>query len=166
MNFIMAKVATAMRLVIMIPHQIIYHSYRKKYKIHPSFRFNGEGICFAGEGEIEINENSYIGSFSILQVAEGCCIKIGPNCRISHFVKIYTTSSYSDQDFNNDVASYSKDVLIGKGVWIGASVFVNPGISIGDNSIIGANSVVTKNVEPYTIVGGVPAKTIRKKHMD
>ena len=81
-------------------------------------------------------------------------------------MKIYTTSSFSDQDFNEKVKNYCKDVEIGDGVWIGANVFINPGVIIGENSIVGANSVVTKNVEPFSIVGGVPAKFIRYKNID
>ena len=56
-----------------------------------------------------------------------------------------------------------KPVSIGSDVWIGANVVVLDGVKIGHGSIIGANSVVTKNVEPYSIIGGVPAKLIRKR---
>jgi virginiamycin A acetyltransferase len=52
---------------------------------------------------------------------------------------------------------------IGNDVWIGFNSTIMPGIKIGDGAIIGANSTVTKNVEPYTIVGGNPAKEIKKR---
>ncbi len=48
-------------------------------------------------------------------------------------------------------------------VWIGANAVVVPGVRIGTGSIIGAGAVVTKDVEPYSIMGGVPAKLIRKR---
>lgn len=166
MSGLISYLAKIMRLIKIIPDKIIYLNYKNKYSIHPSFRFNGEGIIFKGNGEIIIQENTYIGRFSILQANENCSIKIGKNCKISHCVKIYTTSSYSDQDFNMNVENYSKSVTIGDGVWIGANAFINPGITIGDNSIIGANSVVTKDVEPYSIVGGVPARKIRQKNLN
>ena len=54
-----------------------------------------------------------------------------------------------------------KDVLIKAGSWIGANVIILPGVIIGENSVVAAGSVVTKNVEPYTIFGGVPAKKIK-----
>jgi len=59
-----------------------------------------------------------------------------------------------------------KDTLIGNDVWIGYNSTILPGISIGDGAIIGACSVVTKNVAPYTIIGGNPAREIRKRFDD
>ena len=58
------------------------------------------------------------------------------------------------------------DTMVGNDVWIGQNVTVLPGVHIGDGAIIGARAVVTKDVPPYTIVGGVPAKTIRKRFSD
>ncbi|MBX3303402.1 MAG: acyltransferase [Nitrospira sp.] len=55
----------------------------------------------------------------------------------------------------------SKSVVIGKDVWLGANVIVLPGRTIGDGAVVGAGSVVTKDVEPYTVVAGNPAKLIR-----
>jgi phosphonate metabolism protein (transferase hexapeptide repeat family) len=55
----------------------------------------------------------------------------------------------------------SKRVHIGHDVWIGHGVIVLPGVSIGDGSVIAAGAVVTKNVDPYSIVAGVPAKHIK-----
>jgi acetyltransferase-like isoleucine patch superfamily enzyme len=53
-------------------------------------------------------------------------------------------------------------VIIGDGVWIGACALVMPGVVIGEGAVIGAGSVVTKNVEPDTVVAGVPAKPLRE----
>ena len=51
-------------------------------------------------------------------------------------------------------------ITVGDDVWIGANVTVLPGVTIGSNTVIGAGSVVTKDVPPYTIVGGNPARVI------
>lgn len=59
--------------------------------------------------------------------------------------------------------SKKQDVIIGNDVWIGHNAIIMGGLSIGDGSIIGANAVVTKDVEPYTIVAGVPARVIKKR---
>ena len=55
------------------------------------------------------------------------------------------------------------DIVIGNDVWIGYEAVIMAGVTIGDGAIIGTRAVVTKDVPPYTIVGGVPAKTIRKR---
>lgn len=54
------------------------------------------------------------------------------------------------------------DIVIGNDVWIGYEAVIMAGVTIGDGAIIGTRAVVTKDVPPYTTVGGVPAKTIRK----
>ena len=58
------------------------------------------------------------------------------------------------------------DIIVGNDVWIGFEAVILSGVTIGDGAIIGARAVVTKDVPPYTIVGGVPAKPIRKRFDD
>lgn len=60
----------------------------------------------------------------------------------------------------------SKPVIIGNDVYLGDGIIVMPGVRIGDGAVIAANAVVTKDVAPYTIVGGVTAKTIRDRFPD
>ncbi|WP_040979346.1 Vat family streptogramin A O-acetyltransferase [Oceanobacillus jeddahense] len=62
-----------------------------------------------------------------------------------------------------DMLPLKGDTVIGNDVWIGMDAVIMPGVTIGDGAIIGANSIVTKDVEPYTIVGGNPAKQIKKR---
>jgi acetyltransferase-like isoleucine patch superfamily enzyme len=57
-------------------------------------------------------------------------------------------------------------IVIGNDVWIGARAIIVDGITIGDGAIIAAGAVVTKNVDPYTIIGGVPGRVIRKRFSD
>ncbi len=61
---------------------------------------------------------------------------------------------------------FKGDTVVGNDVWIGAGVTVMPGVHIGDGAIIAAHSVVTKDVAPYAIVGGNPARLIRKRFGD
>lgn len=60
----------------------------------------------------------------------------------------------------------NKPVIIGNDVYLGDGVIVMPGVTIGHGSVVAANAVVTKDVEPYTIVGGIPAKPIRDRFPD
>ena len=75
-------------------------------------------------------------------------------------------------DWGNALAPVTKelplkgDTVLGNDVWIGQNVTILPGVHIGDGAIIGLNSVVTKDVPPYTIVAGNPAKIVRKRFDD
>lgn len=70
-----------------------------------------------------------------------------------------------DLDRKDVAASWDNkgDITIGNDVWIGYEAVVLAGVTIGDGAIIGTRAVVTKDVPPYTIVGGIPAKPIRKR---
>jgi acetyltransferase-like isoleucine patch superfamily enzyme len=70
------------------------------------------------------------------------------------FFSFNTTQQYTLK--SNDLTT-----IIGNDVWIGANACIKRGVTIGDGSIIGAGAVVTKNVPPYAIMGGIPAKVIR-----
>lgn len=143
------------------------NQYRKKYCVSDTFKFNGDDIMFYGDGEIICGDDSYIGSHSSIQVKSGSKVYIGKGTRISHNVKIYSGHVVPDQDLSNlnDIKINVADIIIGNYVLIGANVFITSGVKIGDNAIIGANSVVTKDVEQYSIVGGVPAEFIRYKKL-
>lgn len=73
-----------------------------------------------------------------------------------------------DLDKNKVIDSWDNkgDIIIGNDVWIGYEAIILAGVTIGDGAIIGARAVVTKDVAPYTIVGGVPAKPIKKRYSD
>lgn len=68
---------------------------------------------------------------------------------------------WADQAWDN-----KGDIVIGNDVWIGYEAVIMAGVTIGDGAVIGTRAVVTKDVPPYTIVGGVPAKPIRKRFSD
>lgn len=70
-----------------------------------------------------------------------------------------------DLDVTNitDAWDNKGDIIIGNDVWIGYEAVILSGVTIGDGAIIGARALVTKDIPPYTIVGGVPAKPIRKR---
>lgn len=63
--------------------------------------------------------------------------------------------------FENSELRNNQSIIVGNDVWIGANVVLLPGVYIGNGAIIAAGAVVTHDIEPYSIVGGVPAKKIR-----
>jgi len=76
-------------------------------------------------------------------------------------------NTFNIQIVDNDLKfDEYQPITIGNDVWIGSRAIILDGVCIGDGSIIAANSVVTKNVEPYCIVGGVPAKVIKNRFKD
>lgn len=135
---------------------------RKKYNLPDSFRFNGQRILLYGDGEIKVGENTYVGDGSTIQSADGRTVSIGHDCAISHGVRMYTESRDPDHDITSGPTILG-DITIGDKVWVGANAYIGPGITIGDHAVVGANSVVTRDVASWTIVGGVPAKPIRRK---
>lgn len=133
-------------------------------------------VVFMGK----IGYGSYIGERSCLNAV------IGRYCSISSDVKtisgthpttgfvsthpcFFSTKkqagfTYVTEDLFNEeifVDSERHLVQIGNDVWIGSNVLILPGVHIGDGAVIAAGAVVTKDVEPYSIVGGVPAKIVR-----
>lgn len=77
------------------------------------------------------------------------------------------TSTFSDTDGKSIRQRYQLpfkgDTIIGNDVWIGMDTVIMPGIKIGDGAIVAAKSVITKDVEPYTIVGGNPEKKLKTR---
>ena len=133
-----------------------YLSYKKRYDISKSFKFNGVGIAMYGDGEIKIGDNTYIGEYSSLQAYKDCKITIGNNCSISHYVRIYTYNMNPKDIINSkkEIMKNLGDVEIGDNCWIGLGVFIKEGVKIGNNVVIGANSVVTKDIPNNSIYAG------------
>ena len=112
------------------------------------------------------HERLIIGKFCSI----ACGVKFLFNCA-NHTLKSLSTYTfplfYEDWDLEkSDVATACDnkgDIVIGNDVWIGYEAVIMAGVHIGNGAIIGTRAVVTKDVPPYTIVGGVPARPIRKR---
>ncbi|RIL71871.1 antibiotic acetyltransferase [Staphylococcus cohnii] len=118
---------------------------------------------FISEGATIGNYN-YIGPFCMVNNAEiaNYC-SIGPNVKLGqaeHSKNFLTTSQLISKNLINHSLNKSK-TLINSDVWLAANVTVLQGVEIGVGSIIGANAVVTKNIPPYAIAVGVPAKVVK-----
>lgn len=88
-------------------------------------------------------------------------VKIGKNCQIGPRV-CFETGSHDLYYTGKRRKGSSKSIVVEEGVWIGAGTIVTGGVTIGKGAVVAAGAVVSKNVEPYTLVGGVPAKFIKK----
>lgn len=106
---------------------------------------------------VTINHGSYI-------IATNS-IEIGDNCLFGEYVSI-RDNDHAWLDKNTPIRDQGfvhKPIKIGHDVWIGRGAVICKGVNIGDGAIIGANSVVTKDVEPYSVVVGVPARKIKTR---
>lgn len=146
--------------------------HRSSY-IHQSVSISNFNNIKIGK-DVHIHRNSVIWSeFSALDN-----VSIGPSNHIYGIVKfghhvmtapgcVFVGGSHGFENINEPMmlqeCSNKGGVIIGNDVWIGANCTVLDGVEIGDGAIVGAGSVVTKNVEPYAIVAGIPAKLIKKR---
>ena len=89
-------------------------------------------------------------------------ITIGDNVFFGTGVKILTGShDYTKKGEEREASIITAPVTIKDGVWIATGAIICPGVTIGENSIIAAGSIVNKDVPPFSIVGGIPAKVIK-----
>ena len=116
------------------------------------------GLVTIGD-DVFINEGATIGAKNGGEVHIGSQVLIARNVTIRAYARKY---SRIDIPINQQGLNYGK-ITIGDDVWIGTNSYVGINITIGKGAIIGANSVVTHDVEPYAIVGGVPAKFIKMR---
>lgn len=129
---------------------------------------------YIGKGGSFIFKNIYIGNnVSIGQNATFMCalakIIIKDNVMFGPHVFIITGSHRTDVigkfmiDVKEKLPENDKDVIIEEDVWIGANAIILRGVTIGRGSIVAAGSIVTKDIEPYSIYAGVPARKIKSR---
>jgi len=114
------------------------------------------------DGKVTVGEGSNIGDGTTIDTCDdvkiGRTVAIGPNC-------IFYTH---DHDYKTGFSAAWKGkvktgtITIGNGAWIGARVTILPGVTIGEKAVVAAGSIVTRNVLPGDVVGGIPAKSIKK----
>ncbi len=111
---------------------------------------------------ISIGDYSGIGKYSQIQGG----VKIGKHVMMGPEVFIYTQNhNHTSIQTTMDQQGFEKErpLTIEDDVWIGSRVTILPGVTIGKGSILGASAVITKNVPPYSIVAGNPAKVVRSR---
>jgi len=117
---------------------------------------------YAQSGEVIIGENCFVGFGS--QVVAKKSINIGADCLISAYSIIRDANHGTKKNIPINAQPHNvEEIIIEDDVWIGAHSVVTAGCTVGQGAVVGANAVVTKDIEPYTVVGGVPAKFIKKR---
>ncbi len=146
------------RVMVTWPHKI---SMGERCSVEQNVYFNAAGGYASGRA-IEIGNGTFIGTGCEFNAIES--IQIGQNCLIA------SGSRFVDHNHGTETGTpmklqpeISAAIRVGDDVWVGVNSVVLKGVTIGEGAIVAAGSVVTKSVEPYTIVGGVPAKLIRAR---
>ncbi|MDD3772986.1 MAG: CatB-related O-acetyltransferase [Weeksellaceae bacterium] len=152
-------------------------NFEKIYTKHKLFSYIQRNIA-------EVGDFSY-GHPKILHWGEDTQLKIGKFCSIAEEVKIFlggnhrvewiSTYPFSGSGFKNiweeaaDIKGHPAtkgNVIVGNDVWIGYGATIMSGVTVGNGAVIATQAIVTKNVEPYSIVAGSPARIIRKRFSD
>lgn len=137
---------------------------KKVYKIHESEIFIGE-FTYGEELLIrEYHEGARLVMGKFCSISDSVTIFLGGNHRVD-WATTYPFGHVYSEIFSNykalETPCTKGDIIIGNDVWIGSGATIFSGITIGDGAVIAGYSIVTKNVPPYAIVGGNPARLIR-----
>lgn len=163
------------------------------YVVSAGEDFNKEDLVYCGckIGRYTYGYEAFLANFPMADIGRYCSINGTARVWNNHPTRFITTHPLLDHplfnnwedyiekrelvkkygnncenvDYENSEIRKNKKVVIGNDVWIGANVCIMPGVCIGDGAILAAGAVVTKDVEPYAIVGGVPAKVIKYRFL-
>ena len=121
---------------------------------------DGVNICACNSNsKISIGSRTTIGFYTFIYSSEN--IQIGDDCSIAPFVYIVDSDHKINKNKKiNEQENITSKIKIGNDVWIGTGAKILKGVSIGNGAVVSAGSVVNKNVKPYEIVGGIPAKNL------
>lgn len=177
-QYLQRKISTLIFVIKYFPYVQLMHrcSVGSNVIVKPFFSYSSQikiilkqgafiknNVIIQGSGLLELGENSYISSYCVIGVNEK--IIIGKNVMIADSVSLRDTNHKFDR---HDIPMIKQGIetspiIIEDDVWIAHGAVITKGVTIGTGSIVAANAVVTKNVVPYSIVGGVPAKVIKKR---
>ena len=110
---------------------------------------------------LEMDDNAWIGPQ--VDCYNAALIKMEKNSTISQRAFICTASHNISSKKHELITS---PIIIEQQAWIAAEAFIGPGVTIGEGAVVGARACVVKNVEPWTVVGGNPAKFIKKREIN
>ena len=120
-------------------------------------------VKIIGDGCLIIGGNTWIGPNTMISVTKPAKVFIGSNVDIAPNVYLGTGSHFIDVYGENSAGKgYNESIVIQSGVWIGVGAIILPGVNIGRKAVVAGGCMVNKDVDSYSLIGGVPGKIIRK----
>lgn len=117
-----------------------------------------------GLHRLKIGAGTIIGDNALLAAQRG--LTIGKNVNLSSNVSIYSGAHDHRDPYFRSTPTTTRPITIGDRVWIGSNAVILTGVNIGEGSVVCAGCVVTKDVEPYAVVAGIPAKKVNERPHD
>jgi acetyltransferase-like isoleucine patch superfamily enzyme len=111
-------------------------------------------------GSPKVGKNVWVGPFVILDATGG--LEIGDGCEIGCGVMIFSHSTHLRCVSEGKVGNIHKPVIVQNYVYVGSGATVLPGVTLGHHSVVGVGAVVTKDVQPFSVVTGIPARAVGK----
>ncbi len=168
-NFLVCTLELFASLVFALPRHKIFNFIKANYLRLFGSRI-GKGITFYPNIKLNPGNHLILGdhvdlAWGVLMTTSGG-IEIGDRTLIGYRTMIFSANHVIPEARAPIFTSghIKKKVTIGPDVWIGAGSIIMPGVTIGEGAIVAGGSVVTKDVAPFTVVGGVPAKLIKERN--
>lgn len=141
--------------------KFVYRALGAEIGKHVVFHFRTE---VRGLHRLKIGDGTIIGDNALLAAQRG--LTIGKNVNLSSNVSIYSGAHDHRDPYFRSTAATTRPITIGDRVWIGSNAIILTGVHIGEGAVICAGCVVTKDVEPYTVVAGIPARKVNERPHD
>jgi len=149
---------------IIIPDDVTITGYKtmqigENFRVCPNMK-----IYVENDGLLKVG-NNFFSNYGTFIYANGSSITIGNDCLFGPDVLIINNNhAFEKNELIRKQEEIKKPITIGNDVWIGAKSIILPGVTIGDGVVIAAGSVVNKDIEPYAVVAGVPARKIKMRN--
>jgi maltose O-acetyltransferase len=129
---------------------------------HPDSKIRREAFCASG---VKIGEEVFISIGMVILDDYKPLVSIGDRVAFGNYVSLVAASAPNNSLLNklSGINRYIKyePIIIENDVWVGSGAIILPGVTVGEKSIIGAGAVVNRNIQPYSVAAGVPAKVIK-----
>ncbi|MFC4712923.1 acyltransferase [Planococcus dechangensis] len=165
-RILVVTVESSMEIIFLLPRYRIFNSFKKLILVLLKNKIGKNPVFYSGVWimppmNMVVGDDVDFAKGVLITTSGG--VEIGDRTLIGYGTKILTANHNIPKGKGRIFGSGHtyKKVHIEKDVWIGANCVILPGVRVGEGAIIAAGSVVTKNVPPFHIVGGVPAKSIK-----